>query len=233
VSASRLVIFPVHAQADAVWHSLLDAGQLQHAATLCERRRARYINARVALRLTIAELLHCDLQQVVIEQEATGPLRVCTEPPLFASVTYAQHLGLLVVGPSRLGLDYEDDVAPVFWPSAVRRYFCDSERHWLQGRDNRSQEADFVWLWTRRESLLKYRGSGIRGDTRCLCRLDGAAPPYQHSFNLAGGVGTLTGEAMTVDLSPSLLALCGEWSFDPDFSWRKAPGGMVCCVRSE
>lgn len=233
MNASRLVIFPVHAQADSAWHSLLEAGQLQYASTLCERRRARYINARIALRLTVAELLQCDLHQVVIEQEATGRLRVCTEPPLFASVTYAQHLGLLVVGASRLGLDYEDGVAPVFWRSAVRRYMCDSERHWLQGRDNHTQEADFVWLWTRRESLLKYRGTGIRGDTRCLCRFYGAGPPHQHSFNLAGGVGTFTGEAVTLDLTPSLLALCGVWSFVPDFSWRKPPSEMVCCVRSE
>ena len=233
MSALRLVVFPVHAAADLDWQVTLDAEQRQHAAHLCERRRARYLNARVALRLTISELLHADPGQVIIEQEPSGQLRVRSEPPLFASVTYAQRLGVLVVGTSAVGLDYEEGAAPVFWRSAVRRYFCDSERTWLQGRDIHTQEADFVWLWTRRESLLKYRGSGIRGDTRCLCSRDCANVPYQHSFTLAGGVGTLTGEALTVELSPEWLALCGHESFNLGFSWYTAPVGMGCCVKSE
>lgn len=233
MSAVRLVVFPVHAVADLGWQATLDAEQRQQAARLCERRRARYLNARVALRLTIAELLHCDPGQVIIEQEPSGQLRVRSEPPLFASVTYAQRLGVLVVGTSAVGLDYEEGVAPVFWRSAVRRYFCDSERTWLQGRDINTQETDFVWLWTRRESLLKYRGSGIRGDIRCLCSRDGATAPYQHSFTLAGGVGTLTGDALTVELSPMWLALCGYESFNLGFSWYAAPVGMGCCVKSE
>lgn len=232
MSVLRWVVFPVHAPADPAWHAVLDAQQRRHAATLGERQRVRYLNARIALRLTVAGLVQCDPQRVAIEQQASGQLRVCTQPPLFASVTYAQRLGLLVVGSSRLGLDYEDGVAPVFWRSAVRRYFCESERRWLQSRDEETREADFVWLWTRRESLLKYRGSGIRGDTRCLCRPEDAAP-CQRSFNLAGGVGTLTGEVLTADLSPSRLALCGEWSPELDFSWRQAPGRMPCHVRSE
>ncbi|MGY4495419.1 4'-phosphopantetheinyl transferase family protein [Pseudomonas sp. TE3610] len=230
MSAAQLVVFPVHRLAAPAWHCALDAVDYQHAGTLCERRRLRYLNARIALRTTLAQRLGVTAQQVDLYQGLATGVSVGGQPSLFVSLSYAERFGVLAVSDAPLGVDVEVLRAPVFWRSAVRRCLCASERQWLERREAASQPGDFVWLWTRRESLLKYQGTGIRGDTRCLCHIGGEPAPAQRSFSLAGAVGTLTGAIANQPVVPSWLPLCRTWSPTRTFIWR-APPQLARCAR--
>lgn len=229
MSAARLVVFAVHQPAQARWLALLSDAEQRQAGELCARHRARYVNSRIALRFTVAQVLGCAAQEVIYAADGAGQLRVQAQPALYVSLSYAEAIGLLAVSDSPVGLDYEAGAAPVFWQSAARRYFCRREQQWLQGPDGAWLADRFVWLWTRRESLLKYLGTGLRGDTRCLCARAGEPPAAQRSFKLLGGVGTLTGGLAQCDLSPKVLALCGPWQPALAFSWRPAPEAVAPC----
>ena len=76
-------------------------------------------------------------------------------PPF--SLSHGGDLVVLAVGRqgTELGVDVEKNVRP--WREAVaRRLFTQEEQNWLHGSSER-----FFRLWTRKEAVLKCRGSGL------------------------------------------------------------------------
>ena len=73
------------------------------------------------------------------------------------SLSHGGNLVVLAVGEAgtELGVDVEKTDRP--WREAVaRRLFTKEEQGWLNGSGER-----FFWLWTRKEAVLKCRGSGF------------------------------------------------------------------------
>ncbi|WP_260962825.1 4'-phosphopantetheinyl transferase family protein [Pseudomonas citri] len=173
---------------------MLSETERNHSQTLEGRHKIRFINARIALRVNAADALGCANGQLSVERDALGQLAVTAPGRLFVSLSYGEHIGVLALATTRVGIDYETGPAPVFWQSAMRRYLCDCERRWLEGLPRHTQPHGFIWLWTRREAFLKYLGTGIRGHRQCLCDWPADRRPVQRRFSLANGIGTLFSE---------------------------------------
>ena len=192
--APRLVVFTLARLAGAHGWALLSEAERNHSQSLEGRHKIRFINARIALRVNAADALGCTHAQLSVERDALGQLSVTAPARLFVSLSYGEHIGVLMLAATRVGIDYETGPAPVFWQSAMRRYLCDCERRWLEGLPRHAQPRGFIWLWTRREAFLKYRGTGIRGQRQCLCDWPVDSRPVQRRFSLASGIGTLFSE---------------------------------------
>ncbi|WP_248798061.1 4'-phosphopantetheinyl transferase family protein [Pseudomonas sp. MWU13-2105] len=227
MTAPRLVMFALDYLAAPPWLAVLSEAERRHGATLEGRQQRRFLNGRIALRVSAAQLLDCATTQVGIERNTLGQLSISVPEPLFVSLSYGAHMGLLLLASTRIGLDYEDGPAPVFWQSAMRRYLCQCEQRWLQAQDAATQEREqgFVWLWTRREAFLKYLGVGIRGKRQCLCDLSEDEQPCQRRFNLAGGTGTLVSEEPLNGLQTRFLTFdtASPSPFDDLLHWPEMP----------
>lgn len=220
----RLVIFSLDRLADPRWLAILSEAEHGYGNNFEGIRRTRFLNARIALRATAADLLDCPPEQINIERDALGQLSIDAPLKLFVSITYGDHIGLVVLATTRVGVDYESGPAPVFWQSAMRRYLCRCEQNWLEGLDDSMQESGFVWLWTRREACLKYLGTGIRGSCVCLCDLSINGRLVHLSFSLLGGIGALASEGPLRGLQTHYLSF-NEEEFCPAATllWRKMP----------
>lgn len=230
--SSQLVLFTLERLAEAPWRALLSPAERSHADSLEGRKRIRYVNARIALRVTVSDLLGCGSAMVSMDRDGRGQVSVTAPIPLFVSLTYGERLGMAVVATCQVGIDYESGPAPVFWQSAMRRYLCDCERHWLLGLDEATQAAAFVALWTRREACLKCLGSGIRGACICLCALPAGQQLFQRRFSLDGGTGTLASTAALEGLHSHYLALDNApGPADCSVHWQPAPQSTALPVR--
>ncbi len=79
-----------------------------------------------------------------------------------------------VPAPHRVGLDVEEPVPPARAEGLIRRFCTDGELSLLDGRTlmaNGAPRPDFTCLWTLREAIAKYEGTGQP------LRFDAATPP--------------------------------------------------------
>ena len=157
-------------------------------ALLSDERRARVLamnNEEEALRSMGAGLL---LRRYVgdgpFARGEFGKPYLPGGPPF--SLSHGGDLAVLAVGEegTELGVDVESLARP--WREAVaRRLFTTEEQTWLQNSGER-----FFRLWTRKEAVLKCRGSGLSRLTvfpvlHDQCTLDGI--PYRLNTLLSHG----------------------------------------------
>ncbi len=102
----------------------------------------------------------------------TGRGRPCFPdfPDLFFSVSHSGDLWLCAMDGENVGLD-----AQVFCPlprraDIARHFFHPKEREYLE---NHPADAAFFRIWTAKESLCKYRGTGIDGAFSAFAVSDG------------------------------------------------------------
>lgn len=203
----RLVLFPLGGLAPGEWWEHLTTAELAQAQSLFNRQLVRFVNSRIAVRLASSEMLGAHGDALSIRRDAFGKLSVTAGQTLCVSVTYGEDVGIAALSCNPIGIDYESGPAPAFWTSAVRRYCCPCEQRWLASQPDWHKGDAFVWLWTRREAVLKYLGTGIRGECRCLCNL--APRTVQSHFRVSPyeGIGTLISGVQIGDIETRVIGL--------------------------
>lgn len=223
MSLPWLVVFPLERLALHEYWKHMATAELSHAQDLSGRHLVRFINSRIALRIAARALPGAQNAALSTARDALGRLSLEVGEPLFVSLAYGATTGVAALSRHPIGIDYESDPAPAFWTSAARRYCCAGEQRWLAAQPDAQRDATFVWLWTRREAALKYLGSGIRGECRCLCDL--ASKTNLRSFRLASreGIGTLVSDVPLDTLEMKVIGLGLLGPDDLALTWLDAP----------
>lgn len=157
---------------------LLDAAQLEPVIPQClslltpSRREAaeQYRDQPAKLRVIAAGLL---LHKVLgIRNDADLVFNEFGKPFLAAgspqfSLSHAGHYAALAAAPFPVGIDVEP--MKEAYPQILRRWFRPEELDWL---DQAPGSERFYTLWTRLESALKARGTGIISKERTFSLLD-------------------------------------------------------------
>lgn len=219
----QVLLFSLERLASGEWWEHLTAAELGHAQTLSGRHLVRFVNGRIALRIASRDFPGSGSEAVSITRDNYGRLSLGAGHTLYVSLAYGARLGVAALARQPIGIDYESDPAPVFWASAARRYCCACEQHWLAARPEQQREEAFVWLWTRREAVLKYLGIGIRGECRCLCALGPDTAQLSFRPTSGEGIGTLVcGEPLDT-LQPRVIDLGLPGTDALSLNWLAAP----------
>lgn len=154
-----------------IGESVLDPSERLRAAAIGDAAaRSRYITTRGWLRSLLAHYADVAIDELKIVVDAHGKPKLHDPSAPQFNLSHSGDSLLIAIGlTSTVGVDYEaprrlDDP----WRLA-KRVFTDDERTALQSAADESivaRDALFVRLWTRKESLLKARGTGFVGGAR-------------------------------------------------------------------
>ncbi len=136
----------------------------------------RRVLLRAALRTALAAELGPGPDEVPLRTDALGRPRLPAATGLDAGCSAAGALGLVAVGRGcRLGIDVET-VAP--WTPAVldEGWLAPAERQALAALPAAGRALAATRAWTRKEAVLKGRGTGLRDDPAAVVTGVGGAP---------------------------------------------------------
>ncbi len=136
----------------------------------------RRVLLRAALRTALAAELGTGPDEVPLRTDALGRPRLPAATGLDAGCSAAGALGLVAVGRGcRLGIDVET-VAP--WTPAVldEGWLAPAERQALAALPAAGRALAATRAWTRKEAVLKGRGTGLRDDPAAVVTGVGGAP---------------------------------------------------------
>ena len=136
--------------------------QLYDQASPARRIRAdRYRRREDALRCVTADALlrHAlGTEQYTVVQEKGGKPRIPERPDFHYNLSHAGRWVVLAWGDEEVGVDVEAVREDMNIHSLALRYFTPEEQRYIREGDSRSR---FFALWTRKESYLKYLGTGL------------------------------------------------------------------------
>ena len=144
--------------------------------TASPQRKARADGYRVqedALRcLTADALLRYALgaDTCCVVQEKGGKPQIPEHPEFHFNLSHAGRWVVLAWGDSELGVDVEEIRRDVNLTGLAARYFTLEEQAYIQAGDPPSR---FFEIWTRKESYLKYLGTGLTKPLSGFSVLDG------------------------------------------------------------
>ena len=173
-----------------VGEPVLDPSERRRAAAIGDAgARSRYITTRGWLRTLLAHYATIAIERLKIVVDTHGKPKLHDPSAPQFNLSHSGDSLLIAIGlTSTVGVDYEaprrlDDP----WRLA-KRVFTDDERTALQSAADESivaRDALFVRLWTRKESLLKARGTGFAGGAREFdVRADEVGEFYVRSLSL-------------------------------------------------
>jgi 4'-phosphopantetheinyl transferase len=152
--------------------SLLAPDERQRANRLIrEDDRARWAQARSALRRVLAGYLSAEPGAIVFRQRTLGKPTVAEPngPDLRFSLSRSGSIAVIAVAVGReVGVDIEriqDDFA---WEGVARAFFSSSELAAIQGRETGEQCRAFFECWVRKEAYVKGLGIGLASGTKDL-----------------------------------------------------------------
>ncbi len=96
--------------------------------------------------------------QYTVTQEKGGKPKIPERPDLYFNLSHAGRWVVLAWGHEEVGVDVEEIRADVNIQGLVRRYFTPEEQDYILRSDPLIRFFD---LWTRKESYLKYLGTGL------------------------------------------------------------------------
>ena len=124
--------------------------------------RARFLTARIALRLLLAERSGQPPETIAIDA-APGMPPAAPRTGWHFSVSYADAFCLLALsrhGP--LGVDLEQRVPVADALLVARHVFHATELRWLDALAPAQRSDDFLRIWVRKEAVCKAAGEGLR-----------------------------------------------------------------------
>jgi len=139
-------------------------------ALRCRNAEARLLCVAAGLMAQEA-LLACGASDLTLLADAQGKPRL-QSGELFFNLSHSGRYAACAAGDAEVGVDVECETDAR--PSLLKRVFREEELAWL----NRQAEPGpaFRRLWTRKESYLKYLGTGLAKPMRDFCVLDGQEP---------------------------------------------------------
>lgn len=216
----------------------LSADERSRAARFRRPRDAeRYVTGRGRLRQVLAECTGVAPEALRFRYGRWG--KPSLDPrhalPLGFNLAHSAGIGLLAVAPlgPEVGVDIELPEPAADIEAVAERFFSAAEREALRALPRADRAAAFYRCWTRKEAVLKARGSGlslrldafdVTVDPRLPAAVTRFLPAHPDLTDLpdpAGPTGPSAGDWQLVDLSsvaggvPAALALCG-----PRPAWR-------------
>ena len=156
----------------------LDATEQARAArmTNAEARRM-FVACRSALRVLLGRALGVDPLSVPVVTESGGKPALATGHALAFSVSHAGDVGLIALSHhARVGVDVERVPQDIHALSAIETVLVQGERDDLHQCPRPLRPAWLTAAWTRREALLKGRGTGLSDEA--LRQEPGADPSW-------------------------------------------------------
>ena len=144
--------------------TLADDERERSARFRFERDRRRFVVARGALRVLLGGYLGADPGAIRFTYNAFGKpaLRPDFGTRLAFNLSHAAELGLVgVAAAAAIGVDVEDIRARPDHAAMARQFFTAAEADQLQRLPGHLQTEGFLGCWTRKEALLKARGTGL------------------------------------------------------------------------
>lgn len=126
--------------------------------------KLRCIAADALLRRSVARVL--GRSEFTVEKGNYGKPSIQNAPDFHYNLSHSGPWAVIAYGGSPVGIDVEAirPGAPV--EKLVRRFFTQAEQEYVRGSTER-----FFEIWTRKESYLKYLGTGLRRSLDSFCVL--------------------------------------------------------------
>lgn len=187
VSSSTLAFNQVHIwQADLNLSSLmirslqtlLSPDELQRAQRFkFEKDRDSFIAARGILRTILGDYLNLDPKIIQFQYSSKGkPFLTSVSPLISFNLSHSNGKAVYAIALNQnIGIDLEA-IRPIEVLSLAKRFFCESEYHWLTSLSPQQQNIEFFKLWTCKEAYLKATGEGIVGLQDVEIRLPFSSP---------------------------------------------------------
>ena len=168
-----------------------DYEALYRRATPARQARAdRYRRYEDALRCVAADALlryALGTEGYSVEKEPSGKPRIPERPDFHFNLSHAGHWVVIAWGGSPVGVDVEQWDPRTNHRAIARRYFTEGE----QGYIREDTLARFYQVWTAKESIIKFWGTGLSCDLRSVDTLSPPPELYLHRLPLEAGY-TLT-----------------------------------------
>ena len=166
-------------------YDLLFAG----ASPARQSRAARYLHREDAIRcLAAGALLTYALGHDKPEPEsAPGEKpRIPSLPDFHFNLSQSGQWVVIAWGDSEVGVDVERIPRDSSRAALARRYFTEEEQNYVLADDSDIPKR-FTEIWTKKESYLKFLGTGLGKDLRSFCVFDPCLAPYFKTQSLDGG----------------------------------------------
>jgi len=175
-------------QAEVV--SLLSREERQRAGRICQReKRDRWCAARGILRELLNLYLNRAPGEIILDYNSSGkpflPSGEGPDLPFSLSRSGGRAVYCFSPGP-QVGIDLEQ-IRPRRFDLMARKYFTPAEYDLYGRRGTEEKSRAFYTLWTRKEALLKARGTGISLPLKGVETGSPAEPPGRWDSSAAPG----------------------------------------------
>ena len=148
------------------WRSILSPDETARADRFhFVRDRQTFTATRALLRIVLASYAHCNPSALSFSYSETGKPRLRPmdgENGLQFNVSHSGDTALLACSRSReVGVDVEQIRTDVNCKTVANRFFSSAEQEALARLTNPELHRGFFRCWTRKESYLKARGTGL------------------------------------------------------------------------
>ena len=155
----RVVCVDISSAEDEIYRKLYARASVQR-----KRRADRYLRQMDKLRCVTAEaLLRCVLgvTEDQVEKTCFGKPYIRDRKDVFYNLSHSGRYVVLAWGATEVGVDVQQHDAATDTKALETCFFAPDERRYTCGDIGR-----FYEVWTKKESYLKYTGSGLRTDLR-------------------------------------------------------------------
>jgi 4'-phosphopantetheinyl transferase len=218
-----------------LWWSTVQSAQPHHAELLRlldaeERLRARrflvnnagsrFVASRAMLRLILGRQIGVAPDELVFSYGDHGKPRVAEGLPHF-SLSHSANTIVVAVAAEELGVDVEERRELANAARLARRICTEGEFDTLLSLPEAEFETMLLRLWTIKEAVLKYIGTGITGGMRSV-EVEGDLDSASPKVRVGGEIGVWTARLIPLPVDAlCTAAVAGTgWRFDlAEFEW--------------
>lgn len=100
---------------------------------------------------------------ITIDIHSNGKPFIKELPDFFYNISHSGEYAVLAAGNSEVGIDIQK-VSTTHNFNIAKRFFTESEYHYLKSLDHEKSISEFFRLWSIKEAYLKFTGEGLSGD---------------------------------------------------------------------
>jgi len=146
----------------AMDHSILDSIEAARAARFkYDQHRQRFIASHIAMRMILAKYLETQPQNLTYAKEINGKPYLQYHPELKFNLSHSGDYAMVAVSDQPIGVDIEK-ISDRDELDLAKRFFSTAEYAWLIQQSADKQQAAFFQLWSRKESVIKLTGLGLK-----------------------------------------------------------------------
>ena len=190
-----------------LYYSLIDISEVDESCvlTLCEniKRHFKDISCFVRKESACARMLLCDIllkeyseYDFFVDNEENGKPYIVNKK-IFFNISHSGNYVLCAFGDENVGCDVE--IINTYNDKVVNRFFTVSEQKVLNSSNKK--DVDFTRLWTLKESVLKFTGSGVSGG---LSSYDFSEYVQKDDFNAYGL------NFKVIESSDKIISICSQ-----------------------